>query len=59
MMHADELERLEHMGELMVFTDIPTADYLEAAHHEDWKLKTKLEPYHPVGTAEYEKEKLQ
>ena len=55
-MHADELQRLQHMGELMVFSEIPTADYLEAAHPEDWKQKTKLQPYHPVGTVEYEQE---
>lgn len=56
MMHADELERLEHMGELMVFSDISTADYLEASHPEDWRLKSKLEPYHPLGSVEYERE---
>jgi len=56
---VDELERLENMGELMVFSDIPTADYLIAAHPEEWKLKSKVQTYHPVGTEEYEKDYLE
>jgi len=53
MKQADELDRLEHMGELMVFSEIPTSDYLEDAHPEDWKMKSKLEHYHPNGSMEY------
>lgn len=42
----------------MVFNDTPTSDYLEAAHPEDWELKSKVKTYHPVGTPEYEHEYL-
>lgn len=56
MLVADELERLENMGELMVFSDLSTADYLEAAEPKEWKLQSTLQTYHPVGSEEYQKE---
>lgn len=55
-MHADELERLQNMGELMVFEDTPTSDYLAQANPEDWKLETTLKEYHPVGSEDYLKD---
>lgn len=58
MLHVDELERLQNMGELMIFSEIPSSDYLEAAHPEDWALKSEFKSYHPVGTSEYEHEYL-
>lgn len=57
-MHLDEFERLEHFGEISVFENLPTADYLtiDSEDNEGWKLKSTIKPYHPVGTVEYDKE---
>ena len=55
-MHSDELERLENFRELLVFSDLPTDDYLRDGYPEDLAehKKTTLITYHPLGSEEHE-----
>lgn len=53
-MHSDELERLENFRELLIFSEIPTDDYLRADYPDNIKQKTTLITYHPLGSEEYE-----
>ena len=55
-MHSDELERLENMGEILIFEDLPTTDYLKIEREDSWKLHSTLIKYNPAGTPEYAQE---